>query len=468
MPRVLLLLALTTVACFSDAPPQRTATGSTSDATTAATTQAPTTGATTTGAAELSSTSSTASTSTTTTTSTGTTDTDTGGPAVDPCEAAAPVCPEGPSLSPGAGLEPIDRCNFPLVEGLEWETHGALLDQLAAVLPTRSIGQLLGDLNRAAAPAMAVPGDVAPLELTFRWDDDDFAKAWWIPQGLTGTADAYDGGLLDGREALLVSWYFDAARLPDAPEDKGVRVTLVDVTEPDAVAYRHILLVEPVAGEPVDFKPVPIHAGGVVWYGGLLFVADTSAGLRVFDLERILDIDSAVDAIGYDPQAAQYHAGLYSYAAVQIGAYRRGAACAPRFSTLALDRSASPPQLVVAEYCNGTDACDGAHHGRIFAWPIDLATGRLPAATTWASAAAYTGQSHLQGATRSAGTVFLSSSAPPSDGGALYVLAAGGPSVEHGWIDTPEALMLAGDRIWSLSEKSGARFVFAAPRDGYE
>ena len=266
---------------------------------------------------------------------------------------------------------------------------------------------------------------------------------------------------------MLVSWYFDKD-LAQFPLDKGTRVTLVDVTDAPEFHLRHILLVEPIPGNPVDFKPIPIRPGGIVWYGDTLYVADPYQGLRVFDLSRLLAVNPNVDDVGYDPKIAGYYGGLYSYVAVQIGAYNHASKCAPRFSTLALDRSTSPPELIVAEYCDGLAACSDPNAGRVFSWPLDPETGRLPYDITWANSAVYTGQSQLRGATRSDGTYYLSSTTPPGDPGALYVVPPAGPAVAHEWIDNPAAVMLDGDRIWGMSEKTGARYVFAATRAAYE
>jgi hypothetical protein len=62
-------------------------------------------------------------------------------------------------------------------------------------------------------------------------------------------------------------------------------VSFVDYARPVRPRYRHVLLVEPYrdrAGNP-SFRAVPVHAGGIAWYGHYLYVADTYAGFRVFD-----------------------------------------------------------------------------------------------------------------------------------------------------------------------------------------
>lgn len=459
MPRRLLLLALTSAACFSDDPPQLTA-GVTSDSTGSATDTdaSPTTGLPTTGALTSTTTTPIEPTSTTDEPTTG--EPTTGEP-VDDCEGATPVCPDGPTKPSNGGLEPIDRCNFPLKAGTEWDTHGLRLDQLAIKLPNRTIDEILVDLDADALGAPTVPGVDSPA-FAMRWDEDDFAvRTWWRPQGLAS-------GEGDDREALLVSWRFDQS-LTELDYDKGVRITLVDLGDPADIRYRHILLVEPVAGDPVDFKPVPINAaaGGLAWYGDTLYVADT-ASLRVFDLSRVLVVQALLDQVGHDPNDDQYHGGQYPYAAVQVGAYHLISTCnKPRLSTLTLDRSASPPQLIVAEYCDD-NTCNGPDDGRLFAWPIDPVTGRLPADTTWPSAAAYAHQTQIRGAARSDGDLFVATSLLPLATGALHVLAGGGPSVLHDWIDTPTAVMASGDQVWGMSQEPGARYVFAVPRASYE
>lgn len=66
--------------------------------------------------------------------------------------------------------------------------------------------------------------------------------------------------------------------------------------------YRHLLLVEPQgSGDTVSFKPArtgsgtSLHAGGIVWLGDKLYVADTTQGFRVFDLSRIIEVTHTDD-----------------------------------------------------------------------------------------------------------------------------------------------------------------------------
>lgn len=384
-----------------------------------------------------------------------------GGQAADPCASRVPVCPTDPPLSAGGALVAIDRCAFPLVEGALWGAAGALVDELATKLPAAPLATILDDANRTTIPVLSVPGAPLGYQGGFRWNDEDNDKPWWIPQGITTSADASETGLVAGRSVVAVSSYYDIDQDPGSLAEKGIRVAFVDLSKSPPV-YRFALLVEPVAGNPPTFQAVPIHAGGIAWVGDLLYVADTNNGLRVFDTSRALEVATDVDAIGYDAATGAYHAGLYKYVIPQIGNYDHASACGPRFSFVALDRSTDPPSLVSGEYCNGTTACDTALSGRLFRYPLEPATGLLPSPTTYASEAFFAAQSHLQGAASNGGTFYLSSSSPAGSGGALYVKKPGVSASTFPWIDTPEDLSfdVGASRLYGLSEGLSLRYVF--------
>lgn len=100
---------------------------------------------------------------------------------------------------------------------------------------------------------------------------------------MTTVADAQQDELWGANQALHVSWH-DKRTEPK----KGVRITFL---EPNARKYRHVLLVYPYTnskGNPsyeiVGRPQGGINAGGVLWYGNYLYVADTTRGVRVFDM----------------------------------------------------------------------------------------------------------------------------------------------------------------------------------------
>ena len=92
------------------------------------------------------------------------------------------------------------------------------------------------------------------------WDlRDQFSREWW-PQGITWAG-----------ERLLVSWY--------SRRGAGSRVSVVDLVDR---RYAHVPLLTP-AGEPLR-----VHAGGLAWDDGWLYVAATARGfwaLHVDDLD---------------------------------------------------------------------------------------------------------------------------------------------------------------------------------------
>lgn len=390
-----------------------------------------------------------------------------GGPEVDACASASPVCDETPPAASGLGLVPLDRCGFALDRDASFDTFPALVDALEAKTTPVGLDVVLADLNRTPVVVGAgdVPGDPPGVVHAFRWEDEENDKPTWVPQGITSSSDAHPTALVDGRRLLVVSFYFHEEEAPGV-DPKGVRLALVDVTDPTAPRYRFVLLVEPLEGG--DMAPIRIHAGGIAWVGDLLYVADTSAGLRVFDTRRFLQVDTSADVIGCD--GATCRAGLYKYALPQIGAYRRSSPCeAPRFSFAALDRSSDPPQLVTGEYCSGS-ACSDPLAGRVFRWAVDPGTGLLAGGErTWSTDAHRMGERQVQGAVSNGDAFYLSSSEPAGSGGALYRVTLDGRAA-FDWIDTPEDVVIdtTSDRIVSLSEGLGDRHVMVADLAAYQ
>ena len=385
----------------------------------------------------------------------------------DPCPAVAPACPTLPTgYVVGDGLHAIDRCAFALTERDTWATRAAIVDALPASVPRRSLAQVAADVNRVApaVTAASLPGAPPGVRRAYAWQAGDRDVAYWIPQGVTGSFGAGAGGVVDGRRLLLVSWYHERAEEPGATADKGVRIAIVDVTDPADVGYRFALLVDPVIRDGrSDFDPVTVHAGGLAWYGDHLFVPDTSQGLRVFDLTRVLAVDTSADRLGYDPATGAYHAHGYRYVIPQVDTYAIAGGCAPRFSYVAIDRTTTPPTLLSGEY----DATSIG--GRLYRWPLEPVTARLALTDRGRAVpdgAWFLGQTHVQGAAARGPLTWLSSSAPAGGAGALYRTSVGARSTTRGWIDSPEDLAFDGDGdvLWSLSEAAGARYLIAVAR----
>jgi hypothetical protein len=185
--------------------------------------------------------------------------------------------------------------------------------------------------------------------------------------------------------------------------------------------------------EDSDYQ-TSLHAGGIVWYGNYLFVADTDRGFRVFDMRRIYDLGASPNGttanenlIGWQPStslAGTYHGYAYRYIMPQIGSWTRTAddgaeaKCtasdgSPNFSYTSLDRSGFN-HLLAGEYCEAALPTTG----RVATWPIAGAfdaDGELimDTAYRWQADAAYkipAGTPRIQGATRFNDRWYLSQS----------------------------------------------------------
>ncbi len=163
-----------------------------------------------------------------------------------------------------------------------------------------------------------------------------------------------NSGNYDGHQLVLASWYTKDAC---GGNQARSRITLADWDATYPNKYRKILLVEPTgtASAP-DFKDIPIHAGGVSWYGNYLYVADTGHGMRVFDMTKILKTNTGGTSSQIGRQnATTYYAHNYAYVLPQVGTITSHTASGVTplvWSTISLDRVTK--SIVMAEYtCNG-------------------------------------------------------------------------------------------------------------------
>lgn len=183
------------------------------------------------------------------------------------------------------------------------ESNNAYLSDLAQVMAASrvTVSEVLDSANRDLVTG-PVPGNPDEMWL---WNEGDYETTKWIPQGMSSSGDALAVGTYEGRDVWLVSWYQDEG-------DANVRVSFIDRA---THKYRHVLLVEPNAKD--NFTSVPIHAGGIAWYGNALYVVDTSKGLRVFDMDNLWEVAIA-DGVGKNDAAGGYSANSYRYVLPQI------------------------------------------------------------------------------------------------------------------------------------------------------
>lgn len=342
------------------------------------------------------------------------------------------------------GLSEADKSPYVLQRVSDPYAAGAA--KLAGAIRPVTVEALLALANRTAVRrgADGFVGAMRPPPLDwYAFDAMDQATGGWYPQGLSGSADSGSVGV----PAFAVTWYSKAA---SAEEERGCRVTFLD---PHTLRYRHCLLVE--AHSDGAYQPVNAHAGGCGWHGGLLYVADTLGGLRVFDLANLLDLRTVQPDLG-DPRRigrhrGRFHAFGYRYVIPQSDSWQpveRGA----RFSYIGVDRSNET--LLAGEFRDHTE-------GRAARW--DLA-----ADSTLASGvprdAYQLGVEMVQGAVSAGETWYLSQSCGGGCNGRLFVGAPGEPYRIRPWAIGPEDLTVQEGRLWSVSEFRRQRAVFAVAR----
>lgn len=197
----------------------------------------------------------------------------------------------------------------------------------------------------------------------FKWNSGDQNTAVWRPQGITG----FQWG---GRKFLLVTWYGR-----ESYDHKGVRVSLVDITNMNDIDYRHILLVQDKDNvSDLDgyvqldgFAPVRIHAGGVAYYNEKIYVASTRLGLRVFDLNKMIPAagNSTKDRIGIESDGT-LRAFDYRYILPQTGYY--DITTADPFSCVSLgDGPGSGDGLWTGQYITASDGGTP----KVFGFPLN-------------------------------------------------------------------------------------------------
>jgi len=384
---------------------------------------------------------------------------------------ALPLTCDG--LDPGAQEHHIvangDGCAFALARTGEADMEETLgvIDALAAAgKGYAAIDQL--SLNREAR--LGLTADAADRlknhdHWGFRWNSGDMATESWYPQGITGSEDAFEDG---GRRRIIVSWYDhdDADGIV-----KGARISIVDLEDPSDMRYRHVLLAVPTGSVTTpDFEAVvtgsgaPLHAGGIVWLGDLLYVADTTQGFRVFDLSRIIEVTDTDDTDKIGLGAARMDAHGYRYIAPQVARYRlHSDSCRVRFSFVSLDRSTTPPRLLSGEYRKDDTG------GRLVSWPVASDSDWLAIEAdglAHATRAYVSGQTKMQGAMSWGNAIYISSSSQYNGYGRIYRTRVGQKSNITAWVRGAEDLYYerSTNRVWTPAEYPDARDVASIPR----
>lgn len=305
---------------------------------------------------------------------------------------------------------------------------------------TVGVPGVLAALNRQARVA-DVPGSA--VTRAYEWEQrDNWDPRWW-PQGISWSTD------VDSPEGVIVTSAYAKNRVGLT---LGSRISLVDLA---SLKYRHVLLVRPILwrGKAI-FRPLRIHAGGIVWAGpSYLHVAGSRRGILTFRMDDIIPVPPSRATLGH-------HFILpvrYTYDA---------AAGNMTYSFMSLDRSVTPPELVAGEY-GATSAPT-----RLARYPLD---GDHLAMDTERSAAPSLfddrGMAHMQGAVTVNGTWYVTQSRGPTGLGQLQVGEPGNfRRIKDALPIGPEdiAYWPSRDELWSQTEHVGNRCFFAMDRKQFD
>lgn len=217
------------------------------------------------------------------------------------CSISLPIVSGADSRSCTGNKKSLDTGDFTLQESSDNAHLPALAKHFQDTGKNISVTGIFKSANRALSKGSPPVGKGSPSE-AWKWNSGDYKTTKWVPQGITSTADALGTGKWNDREGWIVSWHRD--------DGDSVRLSFVDR---EMHEYRHVLLVYPTADD--DFKEIAIHAGGIMWYGDILFVVDTKIGIRAFDLSNIWEVDIA-DPVGKNGDG--FSAAGYKYVLPQI------------------------------------------------------------------------------------------------------------------------------------------------------
>jgi hypothetical protein len=311
----------------------------------------------------------------------------------------------------------------------------------------------------------------------FKWNAGDEQTGDWRPQGICG----FTWG---SKTYLLVTWYgTDTDEVADSHNHyKGSRLALVDITNMNAITYRLILLVQskanystsllydkPVAPEsPVQydsFIPVTMHAGGVAYYNQKIYVADTSLGLRVFDLNNLIDaVDGDTDKNSIGKQS-NGHLIAFDYTCIlpQTGYYKITGGASP-FSSVSLGSgaSASAKYLWTSQY----KKADATTVPQMFGFPINssgVVSGPALISTPYDNTGAGDYVHYAQGAYKAGTTAFLTITGQSlyegSTGRLVKYIDGATMGSRYRWPHGAEALYVdSSNLMWCLTEYETAKY----------
>lgn len=330
--------------------------------------------------------------------------------------------------------------------------NGAEIDALASALAADGGGRvglagMVPDLTRRLRRTLAPSPRLLGLKVSraYTWEAADRHDPEWWPQGittsaLTGFKEKY------GHDVLASSWY-----------SKGVAGSRISIIDLERRRYGHVLLVTPTLVDGVPgFKPLKVHAGGIVWLGDHLHVAGTGRGFFSCRLEDLMRV----------PAGSSFETHGHRYV-LPVRFAHRGKAdegqSKLRFSFFTVDRSTTEPALVVGEYGSRKQS------RRMARFALDPTTGLVAADADGMARPVIDdrGQARMQGVSVVDGVYYVTSSRSGYLPGSVFV-GAPGAFREHRFATAigPEDLVWwpETERFWSVTEHPRRRWIFAMKR----
>lgn len=153
--------------------------------------------------------------------------------------------------------------SFTLLHGIETDNYQSI-----------SIDNLT--LNRTAISLTKKERKMFPFsDKAFKWNTNDNKTNKWRPQGITEA-------FTKKKHFIIVSWY---GRKEAGYNNRGSKISVVDITNKKLISYRHILLIN-----KHNEAFMGMHAGGLVYLNGKLHVPDTRKGKKKIHVFLLNDI----------------------------------------------------------------------------------------------------------------------------------------------------------------------------------
>lgn len=303
------------------------------------------------------------------------------------------------------------------------------------------------------APSECRPwsGSMAFTFTSLCWDAASRDDALWYPQGITGSGESGWSGVASDDHYVIASWY--KRTTATVAGSVASRISILDAKVGGSYHYRHVTLAVPgTVNGRLGLVPLAVHAGGAAWYGRYLYVS-TGYAIWRFDLNHF-----------YDTKAGPANAYVLPATAVYRSLTVNGRRA--MLSSISLDRSTNPPQLVSAQY-----RADTTVPTQVIRWPFSSASlassGGIVSSVRDYTIDGDSSIDQVQGVESHNNTYLFTSTnrklervRPEST--SLRASFPWGPKLPDGGSAVPEDLYgdLTKNQLWGLSELPGSRYLW--------